>query len=117
MNAVFVFGSNRAGAHAGGAARHAMDSCGAIWGQAEGLQGSSYAIPTMDEHFATLPPESIAKHVATFVQFARDKPGLSFVVTAIGCGIAGLEPRDIAPMFAGASENVFLSAKLVDGLA
>lgn len=116
MTPIFVFGSNLAGRHDGGAARHALDHCGAIYGQGIGLQGSSYGIPTKDERIETLPLNEIAKHVAEFLNFAVLNPQLSFLVTAIGCGLAGLDAKDIAPMFAGATENVFLSAKLVEGL-
>ena len=116
VNPIFVFGSNLAGRHMGGAARHALDHCGAIMGQADGLQGQSYAIPTVDDHFQPLPPSEIGVFVDAFLRFAADNPELSFLVTAIGCGIAGHDARDIAPLFAGASENVFLSEKLVAAL-
>ena len=116
MTAVFVFGSNLAGNHAGGAARNAVEEWGACIGYPEGLYGQSYALPTMDGQFRTLPLDQIAKHVARFVSFAAKHPRKSFLVTAIGCGIARLDPADIAPLFAGASENVFLSEKLVAAL-
>lgn len=116
MTPIFVFGSNLAGRHGGGAARHALDHCGAVYGQGIGLQGSSYGIPTKDFAIETLPLDSIAEYVTGFLTFARRRSDLSFLVTAIGCGLAGLDARDIAPMFAGATENVFLSAKLVEGL-
>ena len=116
MSVVFVFGSNLAGNHTGGAARHAVDEWGAAMGYAEGLYGKSYALPTMDAQSQTLPIEHIALHVARFVEFAAKHPRKSFLVTAIGCGIAGLAPSAIAPLFAGASENVFLSEKLVAAL-
>ena len=85
-------------------------------GYAEGIYGRSYALPTMDAQFRTLPLDQIAKHVERFVSFAARHPRKSFLVTAIGCGIAGLDPSDIAPLFAGATENVFLSEKLVAAL-
>lgn len=114
---IFVFGSNLSGIHDGGAARHALDHWGAVWGKPVGLQGRSYAIPTKDAQIRyALPLSEIAGHVREFVEFARANPAMSFLVTAIGCGLAGLEPRDIAPMFGGASENVFLSSKLADAL-
>ena len=101
---IFVFGSNIHGAHMGGAARVAMDSFGAIWGVGEGLQGQSYAIPTMEGF------ENIAPAVDRFTAFAREHSELTFLVTAIGCGIAGYSPSEIAPLFSEASrlENVYL---------
>lgn len=116
MQPIFVFGSNLAGIHGAGAARHALDHCGAVYGQGIGLQGRSYGIPTKDEQIVKLSLEAIAAHVADFLTFSRAHPEMSFLVTAIGCGLAGYHPEDIAPMFAGAPENVFLSAKLVEAL-
>lgn len=96
-NEVFVFGSNLAGMHAGGAARVAVDRFGAIWGQGTGLQGQSYAIPTMQGGVETIKP-----YVDEFIQFAESHPELTFLVTRIGCGIAGFTDKEIAPLFAGA---------------
>ena len=103
-NEVFVFGSNAAGHHAGGAAAYAMQNFGAQWGQGEGLQGHSYAIPTMDGY------TKMAHAVERFTLFARQHPELQFKVTSIGCGIAGYAPYDIAPLFKGcvSLENVAL---------
>jgi hypothetical protein len=100
---IFVFGSNGFGAHNGGAAATAMAKFGAIYGQAEGLQGQSYAINTMDGF------EVMAEQVARFIEFAREHPELRFLVTEIGCGIAGYTPEEVAPLFAGVPENVVLS--------
>ena len=94
---VFVFGSNLAGHHAGGAARVAFNRFGAIWGQGEGLQGNSYAIPTMQGGVETIKP-----HVDKFIEFAEYEKALTFYVTKIGCGIAGFEIKDIAPLFRNA---------------
>jgi hypothetical protein len=96
-NEIFVFGSNLAGAHAGGAARVAVEKFGAIMGQGVGLQGQSYAIPTMQGGVNTILP-----YVEEFIRFADCHPELTFLVTRIGCGIAGFRPREIAPLFAGA---------------
>ena len=96
-NEVFVFGSNLAGMHAGGAARLAVDRFGAIMGQGVGLQGQSYAIPTMQGGVNTIKP-----YVDDFIRFADAHPKMTFLVTRIGCGIAGFTPADIAPLFAGA---------------
>ena len=103
---VFVFGSNARGMHGGGAARVALEKFGAVWGQGEGLQGQSYAIPTM-EGFEKIPPV-----VDRFIDFAAEHPDLKFYVTPIGCGIAGYVETEIAPLFAKAVtlENVNLPA-------
>ena len=94
---IFVFGSNLAGMHAGGAARVAVEKFGAIMGQGVGLQGQSYAIPTMQGGVNTIKP-----YVDEFIAFAKQHPELTFLVTKIGCGIAGFTPKEIAPLFAGA---------------
>lgn len=103
-NEIFVFGSNAQGLHGGGAAAAAMKYYGAQWGQGEGLQGRSYAIPTM----GTINETEAA--VARFVRFAREHPEMKFLVTRIGCGIAGHTPAEIAPLFAGVAnvENICL---------
>ena len=93
-NEVFVFGSNLAGFHGGGAARAAMNLFGAVWGQGVGLQGQCYAIPTMQGAVETIKP-----YVDEFIEFAKTHPGLFFYVTRIGCGIAGFRDEDIAPLF------------------
>lgn len=116
MTTIFVFGSNLAGRHGKGAALEAVRSWGALRGCGAGPQGNSYAIPTKDAQLRTLPLASIKPHVLQFINWARDHPKDCFLVTAIGCGLAGYEPKDIAPMFSAAPENVFLSAKLADGI-
>lgn len=105
---VFVFGSNLAGIHGAGAARFAKLQHGAIWGQGEGYQGNSYGIPTKDERIITRGLSDIEASVATFKQFARNNPEMVFQLTPIGCGLAGLKPTQIAPMFADAPDNVLL---------
>ena len=97
-NEIFVFGSNLAGRHAGGAARLAVDCFGAIMGQGVGLQGQSYAIPTMQGGVNTIQP-----YVDEFLRFADCHPEMTFLVTRIGCGIAGFTPAEIAPLFAAAT--------------
>ena len=94
---VFVFGSNLAGMHGGGAAYAAFKKFGAIWGRGVGLQGQSYAIPTMQGGVETIKP-----YVDDFIDFARSRPDLFFYVTRIGCGIAGFADAEIAPLFAAA---------------
>ena len=96
-NEIFVFGSNLAGAHGGGAALLAYRKFGAIWGQGVGLQGHSYGIPTMQGGV-----ETIAPYVDEFIAFAKDHPELTFFVTKIGCGIAGFSEAEISPLFKNA---------------
>lgn len=91
---IFVFGSNLEGAHGGGAALLAWQQWGAIWGQGAGLQGQAYGIPTMHGG-----PEAIRPYVDEFIRFAQAHPELTFLVTEVGCGIAGFTPQDIAPLF------------------
>ena len=94
---VFVFGSNLQGHHGGGAARVAQSRFGAVWGQGVGLQGQSYAIPTMQGGVETIKP-----YVNQFIVFAKNHTELFFYVTRIGCGIAGFKDEDIAPLFSEA---------------
>ena len=96
---IFVFGSNLAGIHAGGAARVAYERFGAIMGQGVGIQGQSYAIPTM--HGGV---EEIKPYVDEFIALAREWDQNTFYVTRIGCGIAGFTAEEIAPLFADAVE-------------
>ena len=93
-NEIFVFGSNLAGSHGGGAARLAYNRFGAIWGQGVGLQGQSYAIPTMYGGVDVIKP-----YVDEFILFAKKHPEYEFLVTRIGCGIAAFTPDEIAPLF------------------
>ena len=104
-NEVFVFGSNLRGWHQGGAAKHAQRYFGAIWGQGVGLQGQSYAIPTMQGGVDTIKP-----YVDDFIAFAQEHPEMRFLVTRIGCGIAGFKDEDIAPLFIEAlgQDNIVL---------
>lgn len=91
---VFVFGSNLAGIHAGGAARVARERFGAVMGQGVGMQGHSYAIPTMQGGVETIKP-----YVDDFIALAREWDQTTFYVTRIGCGIAGFTDEEIAPLF------------------
>lgn len=91
---VFVFGSNLAGMHAGGAARVACRLFGAKMGQGVGPQGQSYAIPTMQGGVDTIKP-----YVDQFIDYARECDQNTFYVTRIGCGIAGFTDEEIAPLF------------------
>ena len=104
-NEIFVFGSNLKGMHGGGAAYIAYRKFGAIMGQGVGLQGQSYAIPTMQGGVETIRP-----YVDEFIQFAKEHPELTFLVTRIGCGIAGFTDDEISPLFEKAHnmENIVL---------
>ena len=109
-NEVFVFGSNKAGRHGKGAAKLAL-SFGAHYGQAEGQQGNTYAIPTVDFSVTrTLGVMEIKIYVDRFIVYAKQTPDKHFLVTEIGCGLAGLSPKDIAPLFSDAGDllNVWL---------
>ncbi len=117
MAVVFVFGSNLAGRHGRGAALEAAQRWGARYGVGEGRMGNSYALPTKCRFIRTLPLDEVRRHVGNFIFHARAHSGDSFLVTAIGCGLAGYHPNEIAPLFSGAPENVFLSAKLTNALA
>ena len=110
---IFVFGSNLAGMHGGGAARVAHMKFGAEWGVGVGLTGQCYAIPTMQGGV-----ETIAPYVDDFIVFAAEHPDLTFLVTPIGCGIAGFTPEEIAPLFVKALDapNVLLPRVFVDVL-
>lgn len=94
-NEIFVFGSNLQGMHGGGAARVAARKFGAVMGQGVGLQGQSYAVPTMQGGVDTIAP-----YVDEFIEFAAAHPELTFLVTRIGCGIAGFTDDEMAPLFA-----------------
>ena len=110
-NEVFVFGSNKQGLHNGGAAAYALAHFGAVMGQAEGLQGQAYAIPTFD---VTL--EETEQAVNRFIAYARQHPQQTFLVTKIGCGHAGLSVSDIAPLFIPATKcsNIRLPQAFID---
>ena len=103
-NEIFVFGSNIQGAHGGGAAWFAHKHFGAEWGVGEGLTGRTYALPTMEGK------DAMKAAVDRFIACARQHPELTFVVTAVGCGIAGYTPSEVAPLFREATslENVYL---------
>ena len=99
-NGIFVFGSNREGAHGAGAAYTAVMKFGATMGVGEGLQGQSYGLPTMEGI------EEFRLAAGRFVEFARSRPDLEFWLTKVGCGIAGHAEDDVRPMFVDAPENV-----------
>ena len=112
-NEIFVFGSNLAGAHGGGAARLAYKRFGAVWGEGVGLHGQTYAIPTMQGGVETIKP-----YVDAFIRFAKAHSQLTFLVTRIGCGIAGFRDEEIAPLFTDAInvENIILPKEFVENI-
>lgn len=107
---IFVFGSNTQGRHDGGAARCAVNEWGAEFGKAVGIQGDSYAIPTInyDPKRNAVTLIEIEKWVDEFLEYAKQHPENRFLVTEIGCGIAGWSTEQIGPMFMGAPDNVVL---------
>ena len=110
---VFVFGSNESGRHGKGAAKTAL-GWGAVWRQAEGLQGKTYGIPTKDASIRrTLTINQIKPYVDRFILFAKANSNLTFYVTEVGCGLAGMKPKQIAPLFEEAKyiENIYLPHK------
>lgn len=102
---IFVFGSNEAGIHGAGAAKHAHQKLGAIWGKPEGHYGDTYAIPTKSATLRTLRRSEIAEYVARFIAYAKEHPEMTFQVTRIGCGLAGFNDGDMAPLFGDAPFN------------
>ena len=112
-NQIFVFGSNLSGRHGKGAAKTAL-GWGAKWGQAKGLQGRTYGIPTKDASIRrTLSIVEIKPFVDEFIEFAKTNKNMIFIVTEIGCGLAGLKPKQIAPLFSECKElsNVYLPSR------
>jgi hypothetical protein len=110
---VFVFGSNIMGKHAGGAALLAANHLGAPMGLGKGhISKNSYAIPTLGYGYIKLPLANIRVYVEEFVAYALRHPELTFYVTEVGCGIAGFDRKDIAPLFKSAIpvKNIYLPA-------
>lgn len=116
-NEIFVYGSNTAGHHGRGAAKQA-EQWGAKRGIGFGLSGQTFGIPTKDHHIRVLPISEIQKYVAMFIEFAKLHPELQFLVTAIGCGLAKYEPKDIAPLFKEAKtiQNIHLPQEFLEHL-
>lgn len=105
---VFVFGSNLAGRHGKGAALYALRWRGAVYGVGEGRTGNSYALPTKGHRLQALPFNRIAQHAERFLTYARQHGDEQFQLTAVGCGLAGFHPEQIAPLFERAPANVLL---------
>ena len=116
-NEIFVFGSNLSGRHGKGAARTAMKKFGAIYGQKDGLQGRTYGIPTVNAEITNhLTVDEIKIYVDVFIRFAERHPELEFLVTPIGCGLAGMKYKDIAPLFKDAVyiDNISLPIEFIN---
>lgn len=113
---IFVFGSNLAGVHGAGAAAFALRNHGAEWSIGEGPTGNSYALPTKDHNIRSRPLADIHKSVLRFIQHAKDNPDTEFQVTAVGCGLAGFTPAQIAPMFEDVPGNCFLPPEFLKAL-
>lgn len=105
---IFVFGSNQAGRHGTGAAKAALLNFGAKFGTGEGRTGNAYAIPTADRNLNRHKLPDIERSVNRFIEYAMEMPSFRFFVTRIGCGLAGYDDEDIAPMFADAPDNCIL---------
>lgn len=116
-NQIFVFGSNVLGYHTGGASRTARKKFGAVWGQAEGLQGQSYAIP-VDFGRGIRKDTEVKASVEKFIAFAKEHEQLFFFVTRIGCGIGGYRDDEMAQFFKDALDvrNICLPKSFVDVL-
>lgn len=98
-NEIFVFGSNTKGLHAGGAAYYASKLFGAEWGVSDGITGRTYAIPTCTQSIEKVSAHDLKLSVDRFIQYATENQALNFIVTPIGCGIAGWTADEVAPMF------------------
>jgi hypothetical protein len=99
MGKIFVFGSNLAGRHGAGAAKYAKEHYGAEYGVGAGPTGQAYAIPTKDFRIYTLPIYTIEYYISRFIQYAYDHPDDEFLLTPIGCGLAGYKQEQIRPLF------------------
>ena len=111
-----MFGSNEAGIHGAGAAKLALDKFGAEYNRGFGFYGQSFAIPTKDYSIRTLSLDRIKYHIMFFEDFANNNPNLVFLVTEIGCGLAGYSPEDIAPLFESSYRlsNVYMPKRFWD---
>jgi len=107
-NEIFVFGSNTAGIHGAGAAQKAYKCFGAQVHKGYGLYGRSFAIPTKNQFIQTLSLERIKNYVNGFIHEAEAHPEFKFLVTRIGCGLAGYTDKQIAPLFKNTPSNVYL---------
>lgn len=115
---IFVFGSNEAGRHGRGAAFYAVRNHGAIYGQGRGRTGSSYALPTKDEQLRSVSIEALRRNVAEFIEHAEGHQDDRFILTPVGCGLAGFDARTVAGMFWGnLPSNVVLHQSWLEHIA
>lgn len=112
-NEVFVFGSNEAGIHGAGAAKAAI-GFGAKYGIGFGMQGKSFAIPTKNWNIETLSLQIIGFYIHRFISFSIFNPQFTYMVTEVGCGLAGYKPIQIAPFFSGCPDNVHLPQSFIN---
>jgi len=105
-NQYFVFGSNLAGHHAGGAARYAKEHFGAEDGVGEGLTGQCYAFPTLGKKLEQRNNEQLVMSARKLWKVARQNPDKVFLLTKVGCGIASYSEESMAMLFRGAPENI-----------
>ncbi len=104
-NDVFVFGSNRGGIHGAGAARQARLQFGAEMGVGEGLTGQAYAFPTLDEHLQSVPLHDLVASRNLLYKTAREHPELIFLMTKVGCGLAGREESEMRALLSRPEEH------------
>jgi hypothetical protein len=111
---IFVFGSNLAGIHGAGSARHALMHLGAEWGFGMGTTGKCYAIPTKGYNIEAIPLSDIKEYIDMFIQYANDTPTKLYFVTRLGCGLAGFKDSDIGPLFKNAPVNCNLPEEWIE---
>jgi hypothetical protein len=107
-NEIFVFGSNTAGRHGKGAALQAKQQFGAYYGQGEGLMGQSYAFPTLDENLQKLPHWRLLLSTAHLYLTSVERPDLTFIITKVGCGLAGYDESYMRSFFLYPAPNMVL---------
>ena len=119
METIFVFGSNKAGRHGAGAALHARKAWGAELGVGEGLTGKAYALPTKDEKIQSMPQSEVFAAIERFVNFAKENDDKLFLLTPVGCGLAGNDAREVASFVRSKNppSNVVLTMSWFDHLA
>lgn len=103
---IFVFGSNTRGGHAGGAAQLAWEKFGAEWGVGEGLTGQCYAFPTLNGEMNQCCEEDLVASRDRFFEITKSHSEKEFLLTQIGCGIAGFDPSYMVSLFKNLPENI-----------
>jgi len=109
QNQIFVFGSNTQGRHGKGAALQAR-KFGAIYGQASGLQGQTWAIITKDltkKVHPSISREKIREQIEELYKYAREHPELEFLIAySTGPNLNGYTPEEMGEMFGGPPDNI-----------